>query len=86
MRLVQHACVRNQGVLGWVSTIDAYDFLNDSLEFRTIVLVLAQEMEWLLLSKNFAAQFAVSADAVFDAHTKSTKHDCDDSAYVSVCL
>lgn len=61
-----------------VSTISPYDFANDSLELRTIVPILTQEIERLLFSKNFAAQAAVGADTVFDAHTKSTEHNRDD--------
>jgi hypothetical protein len=56
--------------------------LDDLLKFRTVVLVLTQEMERLLLAENLAAQVAVSVDAVFDAHAKSTEHDCDDAVDV----
>jgi hypothetical protein len=59
----------------------SYNLSNDSFQFCTVVLVLTQEMERLLLAKNFAAQAAVSVDAVFDAHAKSTEHDCDDPRY-----
>jgi hypothetical protein len=76
---VQHTRVRNQRIIGWTSTSSAYDVLDDSLKFRTVVLVLTQEMERLLLAKNLAAQVAVSVDAVFDAHAESTEHDCDDA-------
>jgi len=78
MRSVQHACVRHQGIIPGVSAIAFRDVSDDPLEFRTIILVLTQEIERLLLSENFAAQVGVSADTVFYAHTKSTEHNRDD--------
>jgi hypothetical protein len=73
-------------MVGWISAVLFYDVLDDLLKFRTVVLVLTQEMERLLLAKNLAAQVAVSVDAVFDAHAKSTEHDCDDSVDVRAFL
>jgi len=78
MRFVKHTCVRNQGILGCVLTISSYDLSENSLKFRAIVLVLTQEIERLLLSKDLAAQAAISVDTISDAHAKSTEHNRDD--------
>lgn len=60
-----------------------YNILDDSLEFRAIILILTQEMERLSLFENFAAQVAVSVYTIFDAHAKSSEHDGDDPVDVN---